>query len=116
MKTIKLSFLLSALLLSACSEKIVQRPSSELSFKGERLLYKQKPFTGIVEEIYEAAETKRRSHYKNGLRDGLEEEFLNSGVRVSERHFEKGRKVGVHLGWFADGKRRFHHEFSKGEL
>jgi antitoxin component YwqK of YwqJK toxin-antitoxin module len=104
------------LLIMGCSPTIAKRPSPEVTYQGDRLLYKGKRFSGILEERFEAVGTVRRTAYRKGLPDGIEEELFDStGKLAARREFSRGKKVGVHEGWFHDGSRRFRHEFKDGQ-
>jgi hypothetical protein len=107
-------FLLAAFILSVSCTQHAKRPSPEVTFKNRLLLYKEEPFSGILEERFEQVATTRKTRYYEGLRQGTEEEFFDNGQIASRREYAKGKKVGSHEGWFSDGKRRFHHEFANG--
>ncbi len=109
-------FLILLFLASVACTKHATRPSPEVTFKGNDLLYKGQRFTGILEEHFPQIGTVRKTEYENGLQEGLEEEFAQSGQIVARRHHHAGKKVGIHEGWFLDGKRRFHHEFKNGQM
>ncbi|MBX3021371.1 MAG: hypothetical protein KF799_06795 [Bdellovibrionales bacterium] len=108
-------FALHLLLLTACTQTIT-RPSQDISFSGDRLLYKGQAFSGVVQESFTAAEITRRTHYKNGLPNGSEEEFFRDGQLATHREYTDGIKTGVHKGWFASGQRRFHYEYIAGKF
>jgi antitoxin component YwqK of YwqJK toxin-antitoxin module len=100
--------------LAACT-KTAHRPSSDVTYQGNYLLYKGDRFTGILEEKFEQVETVRKSRFKDGLQDGIEEEFFKTGQLVARREYTNGVKNGIHEGWFNDGKKRFHHEFKNNQ-
>ena len=105
---------LTLFLALACT-KHAQRPSPEVTFSGNHLLFKGERFTGILEERFDSVETTRKTHYKNGLQDGVEEESIPTGQVVARREYRQGAKTGTHEGWYPDGKRRFHHEYRNGQ-
>lgn len=98
------------ILLSACTQHAT-RPSPDVTYEGNFVLYKGRRFTGVLEEHFEQVETVRKTLYRDGLQDGVEQEIFSNGQAAVRRQYSKGRKVGVHEGWFADGKRRFRHEY-----
>lgn len=100
--------------LVACTRHAT-RPSADVTFRGNYLLYRGSKFTGILEERFEQVGTVRYTHYRDGLIDGTEEERFPNGRVASRREYSRGQKVGAHEGWYASGKRRFHHEFTRGE-
>jgi antitoxin component YwqK of YwqJK toxin-antitoxin module len=109
-------FLILSLCFSAMAcTKYAMRPSPEVTYQGNFLLYKGERFTGILEERFDAVETIRKTHYRNGLQDGVEEEISKNGQLVARREYSKGRKTGTHEGWYLDGKRRFHHEYKNDQ-
>jgi hypothetical protein len=105
----------SVLIFVACTPQHATRPSRDVTFEGNYLLYKGERFTGILEERFDQVGTSRRSHYRAGLLDGLEEEFFDNGQRATSREYSAGLRVGVHQGWFADGHRRFYYEYQNGQ-
>jgi antitoxin component YwqK of YwqJK toxin-antitoxin module len=101
-------------LASACSFQHAKRPSLDVTYQGNYLLFKGKRFTGVLEERFDQVGTTRKTEYRDGLMDGLQEEFFDNGQRASRRDYSLGQRVGVHEGWFSNGHRRFHHEFRDG--
>lgn len=87
------------------------RPSEEVTFHGDYLLYRGKRFTGTLVEKFAHVGTTRYGHYQSGLQSGIEEEFFWNGQIASRRSYSQGKKEGIHEGWFSNGNRRFHHEF-----
>lgn len=98
-----------------CSEQHATRPSPDVTFHGDYLLYRGRRFTGILEEKFDQVETVRKTHYRGGLSEGIQEEFFKNGQIVARREYNRGQKVGIHRGWYPDGTRRFHYEFSDGQ-
>lgn len=104
-----------ALLALLSPPRQIRRPHRSITFQGNYLLHEGRRFNGILEERFDAAETIRKTTYRNGLADGPEEEFHVSGIPLAHREFSEGKKTGIHEGWFVNGKRRFHYEYQDGK-
>lgn len=103
---------LLALLITGCSERHISRPSPDITFQGDRLIYGGKRFSGVVELRIPEVQVVRYTHYRDGQPHGREEETFADGRVVARREFSRGRKVGVHEGWYPSGHRRFHYEYT----
>ncbi|MCC2680137.1 MAG: hypothetical protein K0R29_2713 [Pseudobdellovibrio sp.] len=107
-------WLLLLILFSSCT-KVIQRPSEDITYKGDRLLYKGQPFSGIVKEVFALAEVTRETEYKNGIKDGVQKEIYANGKTASVGTFKNENKDGTFEGWYPSGKRRFHYEYKNGQ-
>jgi hypothetical protein len=103
-----------SVLLGGCTKRAL-RPSADVTFSGNYLLYKGEKFTGILTENFDATETTRETHYENGLENGEQIEYLKGGQLLARRYYRDGHKDGIHEGWYRDGHRRFHYEYKNAK-
>ncbi len=129
MKVLRIFILLSLLLIS-CSEKTrnnkdvvsvdkAEIPSIEKNSNDENFVLKngilyhiEKPYSGIVKELYSNKKTKTVSEYYNGKREGIFLGYYNNGNKWFERFYSKGIKIGTHKGWFENGQLMFEYQLN----
>jgi antitoxin component YwqK of YwqJK toxin-antitoxin module len=95
-------------------EKRVAKNDLNLSQRGKFLYYMNKPFSGILEEVYDDGLPRRQSEYHDGLMNGFSWTWYASGMTESIRTYVKGEKDGLHKGWWASGGPMFEYSFVAG--
>ncbi|TBN04788.1 hypothetical protein EYD45_05880 [Hyunsoonleella flava] len=101
----------------AAETNIVGASDENLKLDNGVLLYKQKPFNGVLLENFTTEIIKSRTEYLNGKKHGNEQQWYTNGSQLSERFYSEGFKVGVHKSWWSSGNLKFEYHFNdKGEF
>lgn len=58
---------------------------------------------GWVELDWPNGQKKRKTFYKNNVRDGLEQLWNEEGVLIDEGSYYSGDPIGLHRRWYANG-------------
>jgi antitoxin component YwqK of YwqJK toxin-antitoxin module len=74
--------------------------TDEVEYVGERVLYKNIPFTGI---LVDRKSKKKLGEYKNGYRSGLFTEYYLNGNTKTTCNYVEGKKSGVYREWYENG-------------
>lgn len=74
----------------------------------------EKPFTGIIKELYPDGKPKTVQRVKDGKQEGFTETFYNDGSAESKRWYMKGEKDSLHTGWWENGNKKYEYHFSNG--
>jgi antitoxin component YwqK of YwqJK toxin-antitoxin module len=103
-----------AILASACGRAHVGSTSTELRLQGEVLLFKNKAFTGVVEEHFPNGTVYRETEYRDGLKDGFEHKFGLNGKLTDRLNYVHGKEEGLQEGWFVEGPKRYEYHMKNG--
>lgn len=82
---------------------------------GELLFYGDKPFTGLLYELFANGDTARFCQYSNGRQNGLLKWYYPNRQLAQLRFFADGKKQGVHKGWWPNGLPKFEYHFIDDE-
>jgi len=76
------------------------------------LLFKKKPYSGIINEFYSKGSIKTKSEYYQGKRQGFYNGWYVNGNKWFERFYTNGLKSQVHRGWYLMGNQKFEYHFN----
>ena len=77
------------------------------------LLFKEKPYSGIINEFYSEGSIKTKSEYYQGKRQGFYNGWYVNGNKWFERFYTNGLKSQIHRGWYLNGNQMFEYHFNK---
>lgn len=108
--------LLAVLAISACREQgpVVDAGDSGLAARNNLVLYKNKPFTGVVKSFIPAMGEVEFTEYKLGFQHGLTRTETLDGKLLGERPYFAGAKHGIHKTWDKNGQLRTYAQFQMG--
>jgi len=86
-----------------------------LSIDGKFLLYKNKKFSGYLEEISSNNIRLSRIGYYNGRKEGIEKIWYDNNKISEIRFYRKGKKIGVHELFWDNGNKKMIAYFKNGE-
>ncbi len=108
---IKLWFCISLLYISCKpslkTENYILCADPGLSSKGELILYKNRPFTGIIYAMYSVKDTLFYETYKEGLLQGPSKKWYPNQKPSEELFFNNGYYDGLQRGWWENERNRF---------
>ncbi len=93
---------------------LIEKNINDLSFSlvNGVLLYQDKPYSGIVNELYSDRNFKTKSEYLEGERSGYYKGWYSDGSKQFDRYYKKGLKVGIHIGWYKNNQKMFEFHFN----
>jgi antitoxin component YwqK of YwqJK toxin-antitoxin module len=80
------------------------------------LFFKEKAYSGIVNEFYSSKNIKTKSEYYKGKRHGFYKGWYMNGNKWFQRFYTKGLKSNIHRGWYLNGNQMFEYQFNKNGL
>ncbi len=106
--SIKIKYIPLILLIFSCQSKALKLDikAKNLSLTNGIMLYKDKPYTGVLYSKNDTI-TLYRVSYLKGIKHGKEERFYFDGLPASQRFYTNGKKVGVHKGWWSNQQPKF---------
>lgn len=95
---------------------VIEDTNAELELVNGVLLFKDKPFDGLLEAHYDSGKVKSQINYSRGKKEGLETILHENDSIFSKRFYNKGLKTGIHKSWWENGHPKFVYHFnSQGE-
>lgn len=91
---------------------VKDKSDTNFTFKNGLLFFKDKLFSGIVNEYYTSSKIKSSSQYYQGKREGFYNGWYQNGTKWFERNYTNGFKTKTHLGWFDNGSLMFRYQFN----
>ena len=91
---------------------ILQDTNTELKLVNGVLLFKDDPFSGVIESYYNSETIKSTINYHQGKKQGLEIIWHINDSLGSKRFYDMGLKVGIHKGWWQNGNPKFVYHFN----
>ena len=76
------------------------------------LSFREKAYSGIVNEFYVDGNIKSKSEYYQGKRQGFFNGWYRNGSEWFQRFYNKGLKSDIHIGWHTNGKQMFEYHFN----
>tara|TARA_B110000091_G_scaffold214451_1_gene268007 strand:+ start:5555 stop:6085 length:531 start_codon:yes stop_codon:yes gene_type:complete len=76
------------------------------------LFFKEKAYSGIVNEFYSEGSIKTKSEYYQGKRQGFYSGWYVNGNKWFQRFYTNGLKSKIHLGWYLNGNQMFEYQFN----
>lgn len=99
--TSSLKFIFLTLLFYGCHSKVdrITINNEHLALSNNIVLYKQKPYSGILYSKIDTVTTYRAA-YVNGKKDGEEQKFFFNGKLSESKFYTQGKKTGTHRTWW----------------
>lgn len=91
---------------------VKDKSDTNFTFKNGLLFFKDKLFSGVVNEYYTSSKIKSSSQYYQGKREGFYNGWHQNGTKWFERNYTNGFKTKTHLGWFDNGSLMFRYQFN----
>ena len=88
------------------------KKDAHFKLKNGVLFFKEKKYSGIVNEFYPKGEIKSMSQYYEGQREGMFFGWYSDGTHWFERFYKKGLKSSTHKGWYNNGNQMFLYHFN----
>lgn len=100
-KILNFKYILLAFLISGCQleNNDISINNEYLSLNDSIMLYKDKPFSGILFSKIDTLTTYKAA-YMNGKKHGEEQKFFFNGKLSESKTFTNGKKTGIHKAWW----------------
>ena len=104
--------LFSFLIIISCDSKVrrLSIDDNELKLEDSIMLYKKKPYTGILFSKVDTTTTYSVTYVK-GKKEGKEQQFYLNGDLAVERFYTQGKKSGTHRAWWNNKQPKFIHHY-----
>lgn len=105
-------YVLLIFLLCSCQSKVhrLEITDDELNFSNGIMLYKEKPYSGILFSKIDTVTT-YSAVYQEGKKHGKEQKFFYKGDLAELRYYNKGKKSGTHRSWWNKEQIKFEYHF-----
>lgn len=107
-------FLPPSLLMLGASYFVVREGHSELKTKGLNLLWKGRPFTGLVLGFHANLRPSLLATYVGGQHHGWEFRWHSNGHKSLEKNYRQGLYEGVSQTWHENGRIKTWRNYSEG--
>lgn len=91
---------------------MVNKDHVDLKLANGVLLYKNRPFEGLLVDTYDDTSLKMELQYWDGRKHGYEKRWYPEGQLAQSRLYAHGLKIGNHQGWWEDGSKKFQYHFN----
>jgi antitoxin component YwqK of YwqJK toxin-antitoxin module len=70
-------------------------------------LFKDKPYSGYVKEVYENGQPKNIMSLANGMQQGMTRSYFPNGKVRDVRSYKANKSYGQHIGYWENGNQKF---------